>query len=139
MPDEPRTEELPAVSTSSNRFDNSFLSPMESTSVLTTQEWGQLEDLRDRVQNKPYHVALGLESDVSPSDAKHRIAVQLAWLEELSGRSGLTAEERNAIQTCREHLPLARWVLTDTTLGPAYLSAIRARTEGAGQKPGQDS
>ncbi len=138
MLDEPKSEGLPAVSNHPTGSENAFLAPIESTSVLSSQEWGQLEDLRNLVLNKPYHVVLGLDSDVSPSDARHRIAVQLAWLEELGGRSGLTAEERNAIQTCQSHLPLARWVLTDPTLGPAYLSAIRARTQAIDREPGID-
>jgi hypothetical protein len=81
------------------------------------------------VNNEPYHVVLGLETDVSAADVKHRLAVLNEWLDHVSKRPNLNGEERAALQTCRTHLPMAEWVLTHPQLGERYLESVRARDE----------
>ena len=98
---------------------------------LTRDEWKRLQDLVQRVDHEAYHVVLGLVSDVSIADVKHRLAVLNEWLSHISKRPNLNGEERAALKKCRDHLPMAEWVLTHPRLGEQYLSAVRAQDDAA--------
>ncbi len=98
-------------------------------SSLSRAERARLAELRAKVEGAPYPQMLGLGWQPSRGEIERRARDLLGWLDEISERSGLTADDRAALRLCRQHLPQAVWVLTHPTLAARYLKAARSRHE----------
>jgi len=123
---------IPEIATANEivlRKDRGNLAPAQQTKALGPEEWERLDSLRKRIESEPYHVMLGLRSGTSPSEVQHRVGVLNDWLESIEKRPGLNGEERAALASCKAHIPLAEWVLTDPELGPNYVAKVDAREE----------
>jgi len=105
------------------------VAPLQTNRALNTEEWERLDDLRKRVETESYHGMLGIQSGSSPTEVRHRVSVLTDWLETIEKRPGLNGEERAALASCKAHIPLAEWVLSDPELGPSYVDQVTARHE----------
>ena len=99
---------------------------------LDPDERAQLNDLRTRVDRQPYPAILDSGWDPAQDEVERKARLLLDWLSSLAARPNLDGDTRATLRRCRAHVDLARWVLSDPELGPAYLRAVRTRNQEGG-------
>jgi hypothetical protein len=102
---------------------------------LEPEERARLNELRARVEARPYPFILGAGWDTNSDESERKACLLADWLNTLAARPDLDGDTRTSVRICLAQVELARFVLGDAELGAAYIRAARERHERSGAGP----
>ena len=102
---------------------------------LEPEERARLNELRVRVESRPYPFILGAGWEASRDELERKACLLEDWLKTLAGRPDLDGDTRATVRICLCQVELAGYVLGDPELSAAYTRAAHARHERSGAAP----